>query len=326
MICKSESEKGIDRILGKIVANGRKGWSMKRARDRPGHFAPGDGEEGGFDMLGKWVRGMVAACAVSLSVGFLARIEAADPPYVIHLRSREGVVTPEWSKDSQTGGGFIQVTQIEPNVVMAVMRGAVAARASHKDGSAAMQFTLKQDFEILPTRAHLRPPRLVMAGWAIGALESTPCEGGTAEHSPACADVRSGGQPILNLCIKPHAVGGGENLLVNDRVGPVEMVVAPGGFCLNQTFALHAAQGKSHCAPGSAAAVFDPEPKLDSQWNPVLKPFRAVPAKDFGFRVILRVVEDVPPLGVVPPGELPQPREEKTGRPVLGDETGGEAN
>ena len=49
-------------------------------------------------------------------------------------------------------------------------RHAVAAGTGHKDGSAAMQFTLHQDFEIVPTRAALRPPRLVLAGWVIGAL------------------------------------------------------------------------------------------------------------------------------------------------------------
>src|SRR5262249_2038116 len=152
---------------------------------------------------------MLTACAVCLSAGFLAEVIAADPPYVIRLRSREAVVAPERTRDAQTGGGFIQVTQADPNVVMALMRGAVAAGTGHKDGSAAMQFTLNQDFEIVPTRAGLRPPRLVLAGWAIGALDSTLCQGGIAEHSPACADIRSGSEPIMNLCIKPHSIGGG---------------------------------------------------------------------------------------------------------------------
>jgi hypothetical protein len=238
---------------------------------------------------------------------------------VIVLRSRDAVVTPERSKDAQTGGGFIQVTQVEPNVIMVLMRGAVAAGATHHEGMAAMQFMLNQDFEIVPTRAGLRPPRLVMAGWAIGALQSTLREGGTAEQSPACAAIRSGGDPILSLCIKPHGVSCSENMLVNDRVGPLEQVVMPGCFCLHQTFALRAVQGKPHCHSGNAAAQFDPDPKLDAQWNDVLKPFRAVPHRDFGFRIILRVVEDVPPpvAAPEPPGQLPLPKEEKKAAPVL---------
>ncbi len=262
-------------------------------------------------MVGKSVLGMLAACAVYLSAGSIARLEAADPPYVFLLRSRQAVVTPERSYDSQTGGGFVQVTQVRPDVVMAVMRGAAAAGSGHhKEGSAALQFTLHQDFEVIATRGGLRPPRLTLAGWVIGALESSRKDGGTAEHSPACAAIRSGDETILQLCVKAHGVVGGENLLINDRVGPLEMVAAPGGFCLHQTFALHAVQGQSPCHPGSAVAQFDPDPKLDAQWNEALRPFRAVPQKDFGFRVLLRVVEDGPPPGVAAQ-ELPPPREQK---------------
>jgi hypothetical protein len=264
-------------------------------------------------MLGKWTFGMLTACIVSLSAGIMAPVVAQEPPYALLLRSREAVVTPERSRDAQTGGGFIQVTQLQPNVVMALFRGAVAAGTGHHEGSAAMHLTLNQDFEVVATRAGLRPPRLVVAGWVIGALETTIKGSGMAEHSPACASVGSGGsggEPIINLCIKPHGVGGGENLLVNDRVGPIEAVVLPGCFTLNQTFAIRATENKSHCHTGGAAAVFDPDPKMDSRWNEVLKPFRAVPPKDFGYRVIVRVVEDVPPpLAATAPGieSLPAP-------------------
>lgn len=293
-------------------------------------------------MRGKWAVRLLAVSTVFLFPLFLSPVEAGDlpvakvpaapapaatPPYVILLRSREAAATPERTRDAQTGGGFIQVTQLQPNVVMALFRGAVAAGTGHHEGSAAMQFMLNQDFEVLATRASLRPPRLVLAGWVIGALETTLKGSGMAEQSPACASIGSGGASLINLCIKPHGVGGGENLLVNDRVGPIEAVVLPGCFTLNQTFAIRAAEGKTHCHTGGAAAVFDPEPKMDSRWNEVLKPFRAVPSKDFGFRVILRVVEDVLPVAVAPappaveplpePKPLPGPNDKK---PVLDEE------
>ena len=41
-----------------------------------------------------------------------------------------------------------------------------------------------------------------------------------------------------------------------------------------------------------AVADFDPAPQLDAFWADALRPFRAVPRKDFGFRLVLRVVED----------------------------------
>lgn len=243
-----------------------------------------------------------------------APVPVPAPPYAIALLSRGATITPEASKNSQTGGGYIQVTQVEPNAVMILMRGAVAARADHKDGSAAMQFELNQDFEIVQLRKAVCPPRLRLSAWVIGALNTTDPEGGMAEQAPGCASVMAAEEPLLKVCVQPHAVSGGQNLLVNDRFGPLEAPLLPGKYTLHQTFALSANQPKRACRPGFAAADFDPDPRLDVGWNAVLKPFRAAPHKDFGFHVLLRVVEDVPPPAlVVPKGEsLPAPTPEKS--------------
>lgn len=263
-------------------------------------------------MFGKWAVRILVACVLSLGAGLIGRVEAQSeqPPYVILLRSRNSAVTPERTKHAETGGGFVQVTQVLPNVVMASMRGAVAAGDDHP-GRAAMQFTLSQDLEIQATRNRLRPPRLLVTAWAIGSLHSSLRNGGTAQQSPACAELRSAGTTLVNLCIKPHGVANGENLFVNERAGPVELVVAPGSYCLTQTFSLNAVEERMYHS-GAAAAHFDPDPKLDSGWNDVLKPFRALPRRDFGFRVILRVVEDTPPPSATEPDDnvLPPPRED----------------
>jgi hypothetical protein len=263
-------------------------------------------------MAGKSAMRALTACVLCLCAGLSARGQAttAGPPYAIILRSRDGVVTPERTKHAETGGGFIQVTQILPNVVMFLMRGAVVAGVDHA-GNAAMQFKLSQDLEIVATQPNLRPPRLIATAWLIGSLDSSLKHGGTAEQAPACAVLRGVGDPIIDMCIKPHSVGGGGNLLVNERVGPLEAVAVPGPYCLTQTFAINAAQYKACCCSGSAAAHFDPEPRLDARWNEVLKPFRAVPHQNFGFRVILRVVEEVPPVEAPsqpPPENLPPPQ------------------
>jgi hypothetical protein len=279
-------------------------------------------------MLGKSAVRMVAACAVCLSTGIVARAQAvAEPPYVFLLRSREAEVTPERTKHAETGGGFIQVTQIAPNVVLFLMRGAVVAGEDHA-ARAAMQFKLEQDLEIMATRSGIRPPRLVAAAWLIGTLDSSLKNGGAAQQDAACATVGSLAGPIVNLVMKPHAVADGENLLVNERVGPMEALVAPGPYHLSQTFGISAMQGKG-CHTGSAAAHFDPDPRLDTKWNEVLKPFRAVPKRDFGFRVILRVVEDVPPPDIAaqppvealpPPQPIPQTKDQNSTPPVLNGE------
>jgi hypothetical protein len=262
-------------------------------------------------MAGKSAIGTLTACVLCLCAGLTARGQAttAGPPYVIVLRSRDAVVTPERTKHAETGGGFIQVTQILPNVVLFLMRGAVVAGVDHA-GNAAMQFKLSQDLEIVATQPNLRPPRLIATAWLIGSLDSSLKHGGVAEQAPACATLRSVGDPIIHMCTKPHSVGTGENLLVNERVGPLEAVAVPGPYCLTQTFAINAVQDKACCCTGSAAAHFDPDPQLDARWNEVLKPFRAVPHQNFGFRVILRVVEDVPPVEASPPPmeNLPPPQ------------------
>lgn len=252
-----------------------------------------------------------AACLGYLSSSRGAVVPA--PPYVILLHSRGAAVTPEKSKNSQTGGGYIQVTQVEPNAVMFFMHGAVATRADHKDGSAAMQFELNQDFEIVPAREGVRPPRISLSAWVIGTLNSTEAEGGTAEQAAGCAAVRSADVPLLKVCVNPHGVSTGQNLLVNDRFGPIQAAAVPGPYTLHQTFALNANQPKRACRPGFASADFDPDPRLDPQWNALLKPFRAVSHKDFGFHVLLRVVEDIPPLTIATPAQetLPPPTPEK---------------
>jgi hypothetical protein len=245
-------------------------------------------------------------------------VAAADPPYHIILRSRSGVVTPERNKNAQTGGGYIQVIQVEPNLVLVLMRGAVAAGtglagSGHKGGTASMQLELDQDFEVAPTKTGLRPPRMIVSAWLIGTLGSSQDEpGGTAEHSPACAVIQAADhQPLFNVCIQPHCVSGGQNLLVNDRVGPMEATVAPGGYHLHQTLAIRAVQPKVACHSGSAAADFDPDPRLDSRWSEVLKPFRAAPHRDFGFRIILQVVEEPLTPGIVIPETLHHPTPEE---------------
>lgn len=220
-------------------------------------------------------------------------------PYRIILRSRHGHVTPTGtSKKSQTAGGYIDVAEVEPNTVAVLMHGSVVAGPDCKPSQAAMQFDLTQDFEIVPTRTGLRPPRLILAGRVVGTLLTSTAPGGVAEQAPACAGVASGGTKLLGLCVSHHGASDGENLSLNCREGPVEAVVLPGCFNLHGTFAISASLPKApkHCPNAAVVADFDPRPQIDSAFNTALKPFRAVPRQMFGFRLVLRVIEDPAPL------------------------------
>ena len=63
---------------------------------------------------------------------------------------------------------------------------------------------------------------------------------------------------------------------------------------LTSTFRIGVTQGKDVWNRQFAVADFDPAPELDAFWADALKPFRAVPRRDFGFKIVLRVVEDAP--------------------------------
>jgi len=65
-------------------------------------------------------------------------------------------------------------------------------------------------------------------------------------------------------------------------------------YRLAGSFHIGASQGKGVWHRQGAVADFDPAPELDAFWANVLKPFRAVPRGEFGFKVVLRVVEDAP--------------------------------
>ena len=67
-----------------------------------------------------------------------------------------------------------------------------------------------------------------------------------------------------------------------------------GSYRLNGAFRIGVSQGKGVFNRQAAVADFDPAPQLDAFWSDALKPFRAVPRKDFGFKVIVRVVEEAP--------------------------------
>ncbi len=239
-------------------------------------------------------------------------------PYQIRLGPRQGEATPQMANHSQTGGGYIDVSQPAPNVVVFTLRGAAVAGGNFKPGVAALAFALQQEFAIVPTRPCQRPPRLGMAGRLVGTLDSSEhCLGsGSADHAPACASVVVPDGPIVDFSIPSQGVAAGEKVFLNKRAGPVEAIIVPGKYSFRQSFQIAAAQSKNFCHKASVAD-FDPAPKLDPEWQEALKAFRAVPRQDFGYRVVLWVIEDpqVPP---PPASAKPAPKESKESKESKG--------
>jgi hypothetical protein len=236
-----------------------------------------------------------------------AFFSSADPPpapdglaYRIVLRSRHAEVTPTRAKDAQTGGGWITVEQPDANTVVITMGGSAVVGSDCHGSAAAIAFDLEQDLDVLPLRGGVRPPRIGMVGRVVGTLQVTdpghcckPC--GTAEQGPAAACLSIGPTSLLSLSVKPSAVSCGQELAINHREGPVESAAVAGAYHLTASFRIGVTQGKGVFHRQFAVADFDPAPQLDAFWADALRPFRAVPRRDFGFKLIVRAIEDVAP-------------------------------
>jgi hypothetical protein len=228
------------------------------------------------------------------------------PAYQIVLRSRNAQATPTRTKDAQTGGGSVVVEQPEPNTIVVTMGGSAVAGSDFHGSSAAITFDLEQDLEILPLRTGARPPRIGMVGRVVGTLQVTEpchCSGkpcGSAEQGPASASLSVGETSLLSIAVKPTAVACGQEVSLNHRDGPVECPAAVGCYRLSASFRIGVSQGKGVFYRQAAVADFDPAPQLDAFWADVLKPFRAVPRREFGFKIVLRVVEERAPEAITP--------------------------
>jgi hypothetical protein len=222
----------------------------------------------------------------------------AGPAYQIVLRSRHAEVTPSRTREAQTGGGSIVVEQPDPNTIVVTMGGSAVVGSDCRGSSASIDFNLEQDLDIFATRTGVRPPRVGMVGRVIGTLQVTeagkctgkPC--GTAEQGPAMGALLMGPTNLLSVSVKPSAVACGQELAINHRDGPVEAPAVVGSYRLIGSFRVGVTQGNGVFNRHAAAADFDTAPQLDAFWSDILKPFRSVPRREFGFRLVLRVVED----------------------------------
>src|SRR5262245_42722843 len=181
------------------------------------------------------------------------------------------------------------------------MGGTAVVGSDFHGSAAAIAFELEQDLEIIPTRTGVRPPWIGMVGRVVGTLQVTDpgkCRGkpcGTADQGPAKACLALGEASLLSVNVKPSAASCGQELAINHRDGPVESPAVVGPYRLTGSFRIGVTQGKGVWNRQAAVADFDPAPELDAFWADALKPFRAVPRREFGFKIVVRVVEDTAP-------------------------------
>jgi hypothetical protein len=222
----------------------------------------------------------------------------AGPQVTIVLGSRHGHATPVRQGFAHTGGGNIDVAQPAPDTVIVTMSGvAVAGAHPCKDSVAAWNFDLEQCFEVRFDDPKLKQAKLTLEARVIGLLRSHCKGGGVADQAPGCATVLTGPVALVTVCAPPHSVGGGENLSVNCKEGPVGGPVGAGTYTLHQTFAVRATHPHTLAPCKAASAEFAPDPALDPLWISYWEPFHGAAKKDFGLQVTMRVIAETPPNG-----------------------------
>ena len=217
--------------------------------------------------------------------------QAPPPDVSISLGKRTAQVTPSRVRCNHTGGGNIDVQQPSPDTLVVTMTGAAVAYGSPAGAaSAALDFALSQAFDVSFDKPTVKAAKLTLECRLVGFLRSH--KSGTAEVGGSAA---VGG---LAVAAPGHAVGGGESRSVNDKEGPVSVVLLVAGtHCLTQQFRVSAAMPKC-LLPGKApSAEFAPDPALDPLWISAKEPFKGAKKADLGFQVTLKVA----------PQEVPEP-------------------
>jgi hypothetical protein len=238
----------------------------------------------------------------------------AAPPASIILRERHAHVTPNRVGFTHTGAGYIDVAQPAPDTVIITMTGvAVAGGHPIKDSVASMLFDLQQCFEISFDDPKLKKAKLVLEGRVIGLLRSQAAHReckkgcGAAEQAPATATVLCDANTLLSLTNPPHSVACGENLSLNNHVGPIEGAIVPGKYTLHQCWSITASHPRSLVGCKAASAEFAPDPALDPLWISYWEPFHGVGKKDFGYQLIVKVVPDTSNADEKKPEPVPPP-------------------
>ncbi len=213
----------------------------------------------------------------------------SPPPKVVFtLKDRHGHNVPTRTDSAHTGGGVTDVAQPREDTLVITMTGVVTAGPHPTKATAAsLDFDLVQEFAINFVDPKLTRARLTLEAQVIGLLRGDK-HGGTASVGPCATAIGHGETCILSLLIDGHSVSGDENLAINDRKGPVNVLVGPTTYRLKQTFRINAEHVRSICGKASAAE-FAPDPVLNPTWISVTDPFRNANKKEFGFRVTLHV-------------------------------------
>jgi hypothetical protein len=221
---------------------------------------------------------------------------APAPPVSIALGERHGRVTPTRIGFTHTGAGNIDVAQPSPDVLIITMTGvAVAGAHPCKDSQAVLDFDLTQCFEISFDSPKLKKAKISVEGRIIGLLRSQSKGCGTASEGPGMVTIGADKAAAIALAVPLHAVAAGQNVSLNDHLGPIEAPASAGKYTLHASFQVSASHPRGLLPRKAASAEFAPDPALDPLWISYWEPFHGATKKDFGLQITIKVAEDTTP-------------------------------
>jgi hypothetical protein len=233
------------------------------------------------------LRGVFILC-FGLSWAMAAALAADAPTVTISLGARDAKATPIRTGFAHTGGGNIDVQQPSPDTLVVTMSG-VAVAGAHPlcDSAAGFDFLLNQEFEVAFADPKVKAAKVSVEARVIGLLRSQ--KHGHAEIAAAHVSVSSASGSAIAVELPGHGAGGGHNVSINDKTGPVSKTIAAGTFNLHQQFGISVTHPHSVLPSRAASAEFAPDPALDPLWISYWEPFHGANKKDFGFQVLVKI-------------------------------------
>lgn len=214
--------------------------------------------------------------------------EAAAPLVSVRLRDRHGHVTPVRSGCAHIGGGNIDVAQPGPDTVVITMSGSAVAAGHPKGTSANLAFDLQQSLEVVFEKPEVKTAKLTMEGRVIGVLRGSK-KGGASITGGVASLCGTTGSEVVSITMPEHATSCADALSINDKPTPVFGIVSAGCFNLAMAWQINA--HNAGLLDHAASAEFA-DGAVDPLWLPAKAPFYGIGKKDFGYQVILKVVEE----------------------------------
>jgi hypothetical protein len=244
------------------------------------------------------------------SLGYPAHAqEGLRPPAELVVEPGMGSATPLKQAVAWANGGVIDVAQPNATTLVITMSGLTAVNADLcRTSVARYRFDLNQRFAVVVNSPRVKGTKLTLEGQGVGLLRTSHesyqhvgfcanwrCP--TADTDPAKALITNPAGQILALVLPSRCANGCTDLSVYDHDGPFTAAVKAGSYELREMWGFGTAHPSFVCH--GASAEFSPQPAYYAgihgpygYWFEHFQPFNGAASKDFGFRVVVKLIPE----------------------------------